>query len=130
MNIRIWRKESLGYVIYLVIFPVIIIFRDGSDHIESNLLLLLVTILISFVYFIVNYFTYYLKVSEGIIQLRESPFNSVRTYKVEDILKVEPNILNHQYIGINIQLKSGEDISFYLRYKAIDVYKTISEIVN
>ena len=54
MNIRIWRKESLGYVIYLVIFPVIIIFRDGSDHIESNLLLLLVTVLISFVYFLVK----------------------------------------------------------------------------
>jgi len=62
MKIRMWRNENIWFLATATLYPILIIVRDGDDRFLGNVIMLLVGLTFSVIYFSINYISYYLKV--------------------------------------------------------------------
>ncbi len=122
MKIRFWKSNDIGFIVTMLMVTVIHIFSEYMKNDNIQLWPLYGVFMISIIYFVPNYITNVLEITDTYFIFKNSVFQKAISIEIETIASINLVLLNEVAAFIEIKLNNGNIIPWYTSNRTQEIY--------
>jgi len=130
MKIKFWQRRNFSFLVGVLTYPC---FEAISDYIKTSSIdffLFWFSIALWLIYFIPNYFSNILEVTDKFIIIKNGVFQRAINIEIDRIKSIELVTINHEVLLISIKLRNGDEIPWYTKNRTQEMYNNLMDYCN